>query len=59
MGSSLILRLEHPSSLTGDTHLCSGDLLCCLPSKTTPDPHPSTFPSQPLGEIDRMGQIDP
>ena len=21
--------------------------------------HPSTFPSQPLGEIDRMGQIDP
>jgi len=30
----LILWLEHPSSLTGDTRLCSGDWCCCLPSKT-------------------------
>jgi hypothetical protein len=33
-GLFLILGLDHPTSVTGDTHPCSGDWCCCLPSKT-------------------------
>ena len=57
---SLILGLEHPTSLTGDTHFRFGRVVLLSPIQNHPShPHPSTFPSQPLGEIDRMGQIDP
>src|ERR1700685_2851674 len=36
-------------SLTGDTCLGSGCLLCCLPSiSPSPDPHPAMFCSAPL-----------
>jgi len=48
-----------PTSVTGDTHLCFGHLRCCLPQKHPPDPHSSTFPSQPRGKMNPMEQINP
>jgi hypothetical protein len=36
LASSLILGLEHPSSLTGDTHFCFGRLAFLSPIKSTP-----------------------
>jgi hypothetical protein len=35
-GLFLILWLEHPGSLTGDTHLCSGRVVLLSPIQNTP-----------------------
>ena len=36
LASSLILRLDHPSSLTGDTHLCFGRVVLLSPIQNHP-----------------------
>jgi hypothetical protein len=57
---TLILGLEPPTSVTGDTHLCFGRLALLSPIKNTPSsPSLSTFPSQTLGEMNHMEQINP
>jgi hypothetical protein len=38
LASSLILWLEHPGSLTGDTHLCSGLVVLLSPIQNTSCP---------------------
>ena len=38
MGPSLILRLEHPGSLTGDTHLRFGLVVLLSPIQNTSCP---------------------
>jgi hypothetical protein len=59
-GLSLIPWLDNPSSVTGNTHLCFGRLAMLSPTKKhPPDPHPLTFPSQPGGKMNHVGQINP
>lgn len=41
------------------THLCFGRLAGWSPTKSTPDPHTSTFPSQPSDKMNHIEQIDP
>jgi hypothetical protein len=55
LGRSLILRLDPPTSVTGDTHLCIGRLALLSPTKSTPRspspnvPVPTPWQDEPQG----------